>query len=157
MSRVAHTVSSNTQPVSPALRIDTLGGGNVTLRALPTAVALAAPPGVLAVTAAQHRAGGWRETPGKIFVVWMYQFKQICFVSWSNLDGKRMRKVKALLRPCFKCEASSLQNWFVRKWCNVQKCRWIWFRTEGHVNVGVSSQWATAAVKHKCSYSCVMS
>ncbi len=55
MAGVAHTVSRHTQPVSTALRIDTLGGRDVTLGALPATVALTAPPGVLAVTAAQDR------------------------------------------------------------------------------------------------------
>ena len=55
---VAHTVTRNAEPVTAALRIDTLGGGNVTLGALPAAVALTAPPGVLPVTAAQDRTGG---------------------------------------------------------------------------------------------------
>ena len=55
---VAHTVTRHTQSVSAALRIDTLGGRDVTLGALPTAVALTAPPGVLAITAAQDRTGG---------------------------------------------------------------------------------------------------
>lgn len=58
VARVAHTVSRHAQPVSPALWVDALGGGNVTLSALPAAVALTAPPGVLAVTATQHRTGG---------------------------------------------------------------------------------------------------
>lgn len=58
VARVAHTVACQAVSVSPALRVDTLGGGNVTLGALPAAVALAAPPGVLAVPAAQNRAGG---------------------------------------------------------------------------------------------------
>lgn len=64
VAAVAHTVARHAESVSPALRIDTLGGGNVTLGALPAAVALAAPPGVLAVTAAQDRAGSWGETTG---------------------------------------------------------------------------------------------
>lgn len=58
VARVAHTVARQAVSMSPALRVDTLGGGNVTLGALPAAVALAAPPGVLAVTAAQNWAGG---------------------------------------------------------------------------------------------------
>lgn len=57
MAGVAHTVTRHAQPVSATLRIDALGGWNVTLGALPAAVALTAPPGVLAVTAAQDRTG----------------------------------------------------------------------------------------------------
>lgn len=52
---VAHAVAGHAQPVPAALRVDALGGGNVALGALPAAVALTAPPGVLAVTAAQDR------------------------------------------------------------------------------------------------------
>lgn len=59
---VAHTVTRHAQSVSAALRIDTLGGRDVTLGALPAAVALAAPPGVLPVTAAQDGAGSCGET-----------------------------------------------------------------------------------------------
>lgn len=55
---VADTVPHQAQPVPTALRIDALGGGNVALGALPAAVALTAPPGVLAVTAAQDGTGG---------------------------------------------------------------------------------------------------
>lgn len=55
---VAYAVSSHTQAVSPTQRIDALGGRNITFSTLPSAVALAASPGVLAVTAAQHRTGG---------------------------------------------------------------------------------------------------
>lgn len=57
VAAVAHAVARDAESVSPTLRIDTLGGGHVTLGALPTAVALAAPPGVLAITAAQDGAG----------------------------------------------------------------------------------------------------
>lgn len=58
VASVAHAVARHTQSVPTALRIDTLRGGNVALGALPAAVALTAPPGVLAVTAAQDRTGG---------------------------------------------------------------------------------------------------
>lgn len=57
VASVAHTVARYAVPVSPALRIDTLGGRNVTLGALPATVALTAPPGVLAITAAQNWTG----------------------------------------------------------------------------------------------------
>lgn len=55
---VAHADARHAVPVAPAQRIDALGHGNVTLGALPAAVALTAPPGVLAVTAAQNWTGG---------------------------------------------------------------------------------------------------
>lgn len=58
VASVAHTVARHAQSVPTALRIDTLRGGNVALSALPAAVALTAPPGVLAVTAAQDWTGG---------------------------------------------------------------------------------------------------
>lgn len=58
MACVADTGPRHAQPVPTALRIDTLGGRNVALGALPAAVALTAPPGVLAVTAAQDWTGG---------------------------------------------------------------------------------------------------
>lgn len=61
---VAHTISRHTESMSPTLRIDALGGRNVTLCALPAAKALAAPPGVLAVAAAQHGTRSCRETTG---------------------------------------------------------------------------------------------
>lgn len=54
---VAHTVACHAQSVSPALRINTLGGRNVTFSALPATVALTAPPGVLAIAAAQDWTG----------------------------------------------------------------------------------------------------
>lgn len=54
---VANAVTRHAQSVPTALRIDTLGGRNVALSALPAAVALTAPPGVLAITAAQDRTG----------------------------------------------------------------------------------------------------
>ncbi len=59
---VAHTIARHAQPMSTTLRIDTLWGRNVTLSALPAAVALTAPPGVLAITAAQNRTGSWGKT-----------------------------------------------------------------------------------------------
>lgn len=62
VASAAHTAACHAVSVSPTLRIDTLGGGNVTLGALPATVALTAPPGVLAVTAAQNWTGGWGET-----------------------------------------------------------------------------------------------
>lgn len=55
---VADTVPRHAQPVPTALRIDALGGRNVTFGALPAAVALTAPPGVLAITGAQDGTGG---------------------------------------------------------------------------------------------------
>ena len=58
VAAVAHTVAGHAEPVAPALRVDALRGRDVTLGALPAAVALAAPPGVLTVTAAQDGAGG---------------------------------------------------------------------------------------------------
>lgn len=62
MAGVAHTVARHAQSVSAALRIDTLGGRNVAFGALPAAVALTAPPGVLAITTAQDRTGSWGKT-----------------------------------------------------------------------------------------------
>lgn len=57
MAAVAHTVTRHAQSVPTALRINTLGGRNVALGALPATVALTAPPGVLAITAAQDWTG----------------------------------------------------------------------------------------------------
>lgn len=57
---VAHTIARHAQAVSATLRVDALGGGNVALGALPATVALAAPPGVLAVTAAQDWTSGYQ-------------------------------------------------------------------------------------------------
>lgn len=62
VASVAHTVACHAVSVSPTLRIDALGGRDVTLGALPATVALTAPPGVLAITAAQDGTGGWEET-----------------------------------------------------------------------------------------------
>lgn len=56
---VAHAFTTHAQSVSTTLGINTLGGRNVALSALPAAVALTAPPGVLTITAAQDGAGSW--------------------------------------------------------------------------------------------------
>lgn len=54
---VAHTVAGHAQTMSATQRVDALGRGDVTLRALPAAVALTAPPSVLAIAAAQDWTG----------------------------------------------------------------------------------------------------
>lgn len=72
VARVAHTISRHTESMSPTLRIDALGGRNVALRALPAAEALAAPPSVLAIPAAEHGTGSCRETTGALlFKTWL--------------------------------------------------------------------------------------
>lgn len=53
----AHTVTRHAESMTPTLWIDTLRGRHVALCALPTAVTLTAPPGVLAVPTAQDRTG----------------------------------------------------------------------------------------------------
>lgn len=58
VASVAHTGAHHTEAVAPTLRIETLSGRDITLSALPTAVAKTAPPGVLAVTTAENWAGG---------------------------------------------------------------------------------------------------
>ena len=55
----AHAAACHTDAVASALGVDALGRGDVTLGTLPAAVALTAPPAVLAVVTAQDRAGGW--------------------------------------------------------------------------------------------------
>lgn len=64
VAAVAHTVTRHTQSVPTTLRINTLGGRNVTLCALPATIALTAPPGILAITAAQDRTSSWGKTTG---------------------------------------------------------------------------------------------
>lgn len=55
---VADAGSHDADAVASAVDVHALVGRHVALRALPAAVALAAAPRVLAVPAAQHRAGG---------------------------------------------------------------------------------------------------
>lgn len=65
VASVAHAVARHAQAVPAALRVDALGGGNVALGALPATVALAAPPGVLAITTAQDWTSGYRTERGR--------------------------------------------------------------------------------------------
>ena len=57
VSGVASTRAHDTNPTTPALRVDTLRRGHVALGALPAAETEAAALGVLAVAATQHRTG----------------------------------------------------------------------------------------------------
>ena len=59
VARVAGAGAHDADAVAPAVDVDALRVGHVALRALPPAEAQASPPGVLAVPAAQHGAGGW--------------------------------------------------------------------------------------------------
>lgn len=57
VSRVASTRAHDTNPTTPALRVNTLGSRHITLGALPAAETEAAALGVLAVATTQHWTG----------------------------------------------------------------------------------------------------
>lgn len=60
----AHAVAVRAGAVAAAKRVDALCDGDIALRSLPAAVTHAGALVVLAVAAAQHRAGRWRKREG---------------------------------------------------------------------------------------------
>lgn len=69
VSGVTHTRPHDADAVATAVDVDALVVGDVTLGAFPAAVAQTAPPGVLTVPAAQHRAGSWtRGSKGRVML-----------------------------------------------------------------------------------------
>lgn len=59
ITSIADAGAHNADAVSSTVDVDALVGRHVALGAFPPAVALAAAPRVLAVTAAQHWTGSW--------------------------------------------------------------------------------------------------
>lgn len=59
ITSIADAGAHDADAVSSAVDVDALVGWHVALGAFPPAVALAAAPRVLAVTAAQHGTGSW--------------------------------------------------------------------------------------------------
>lgn len=61
VSGVTHTRPHDADAVATTVDVDALIVGDVTLGAFPPAVAQTAPPGVLTVPTAQHRARSWNK------------------------------------------------------------------------------------------------